>query len=381
MTSLAKRVRELSRDVIRTNHDGVHEYLITSDFGDSSVGSESGYLKPFFRIFTPAKPAKGRKLNSLYGNDFNQFKDTLMDYPTIVQYKLGKVGVLPWEHYNRLISLHLSRCPLDCWHCYIEECLKSHCKICMVQKHCDRTRKTDMGIKEGWFSSKQIIDGFVEQRDSDRDRGLWSNILRITGGEPFLAPQLLLEILSELKARRLDKEVFLWTETNLVPLVVQDADKPLVSDELLNELAGYDNFCVHPCFHGLNKLNFEEITGQDIENFDVLIGGLKRLLSSGIDIYPTFGSNLSSPKDVERFYGMISQLDEFLPLRFCLIEYDLDYKPVQWRRKNIANFAKKHEKVYDRFQNIETWDGLLRQNAGYGYSQIPRHLVPIHARR
>ena len=377
MSNLVEKSKELSMNVNRINKNGIKEYLIISDFGSSSVASEPGFIKQYFRIFTPVKSYKGRKLNSVYGDSFNPFKDTMMDYPTIEQYKLGKVGKLDWGNYNRLVSLHISRCPINCWHCYIEECIKSDCNFCTLKEFCDQNRKVKMNIKEDWFSAKKIVDGFVEQRNLDEEKRLFSNILRITGGEPFLAPELLLEILDELKSRQLHKEVFLWTETNLIPLVVQDNDKALVSDEILNKLAAYDNFCVHPCFHGLNKKNFGEIAGKMIGNFNLLLNAFKRLLDAGIDIYPTFGSNISSPEEVEYFYNKISEIDELLPLRFCLIEYDLDYNPVKWRRKNIPNFAKKHEKIYDRFQVIERWDELLKKNTGYKYGDIPRHLVPI----
>lgn len=373
MDELLKKTKELSRNVNRTNRKGTKEYLIIADFGSSSVQSESGFIKQYFRVFTPVKSYKGRKLNSVYGDSFNPFKDTLMDYPTIVQYKLGKVGTLDWGNYNRLISLHISRCPLNCWHCYIDECLKSDCDFCPVQTCCGQNRKIGMGIKEYWFSAKRIVDSFIEQHNLDKK----ANILRITGGEPFLAPELLLEILEEFRKRQLQKEVFLWTETNLIPLVARESEQSIVSDELLSKLSEYRNFCVHPCFHGLSSSNFEEVTGQKINDFNLLLNAFKRLLDAGIDIYPTFGSNMSSPEDVECFYNKISEIDKFLPLRFCLIEYDLDYAPVKWRRKNIPDFAKKHEKINDRFQAIEKWNELLWKNTGYKYGDIPRHLVPI----
>jgi len=380
MSDLVKKTKELSTDVNRKDQDGIKDYLIISDFGTSFVASEPGFVKQYFRIFTPVKSYKGRKLNSIYGDSFNPFKDTLMDYPTIVQYKLGKVGTLDWENYNRLVSLHIPRCPLSCWHCYVDECLKANCNICAAKKYCDQNMKVNTGIKENWFSAKKIVDGFVEQRNLDKEKGLFSNILRITGGEPFLVPDLLLGILEELKRRQLHDEVFLWTETNLIPLIVQDNEDAIVSDKLLNKLAAYRNFCVHPCFHGLNEKNFEEVTGETINDFNFLLRAFERLLNAGIDIYPTFGSNMSLPEDVERFYNKISEIDRLLPLRFCLIEYDLDYNPVKWRRKNIPNFAKRHEKVYDRFEVIERWDGLLRKNTKYKYGDIPRHLVPMKRR-
>jgi uncharacterized Fe-S cluster-containing radical SAM superfamily protein len=234
-----------------------------------------------------------------------------------------------------------------------------------------------MGIKEGWFTAQNIVNGFIKQRDSDRERGFYSNILRITGGEPFLVPELIIEILGELKKRNLNKDIFLWTETNLVPFIVPEDGKPLVTEKHLTRLSEHKNICVHPCFHGLNENNFKEVTGQTISNFEYLIGALKRLIDAHIDVYPTFGSNISSPTDVEAFYERISQIDELLPLRFCLIEYDLDYKPIRWRRDNVPGFAKEYEKVFDRFQVIEKWDGLLRKKTGYKYGDIPRHLVPL----
>ncbi|MCG2790764.1 MAG: radical SAM protein [Actinomycetia bacterium] len=380
MSDLLEKTKKLFFDVNRTNGNGIKEYLIISDFGNSSVASEPGFVKKYFRIFTPVKSYKGRRLNAIYGESFNSFKDTLMDYPTIVQYKMGKVGVLNWKNYNRLISLHVSRCPLNCWHCYIEECLKCNCNICTIKKvDCNRNRKNEMYIKEDWFSAKKIVESFIEQRNLNKGKECFSNtnILRITGGEPFLVPDLLLEILEELKNKQLHKEAFLWAETNLIPLIVQENNRKLVPDEVLDKLAKYDNFCVHPCFHGVNQNNFEEVTGQTIDNFNFLLNAFERLLNAGIDIYPTFGSNMSSPEDVECFYNKISGINELLPLRFCLIEYDLDYNPIKWRRKNISNFPKDREKVYDRFQVIEKWDELLKKNTGYKYGVIPRHLVPI----
>jgi uncharacterized Fe-S cluster-containing radical SAM superfamily protein len=380
MNDLIKKLRKMSAEVNRTNEKGLNTYRIISDFGKSSVISEPGYFEKYFRIFTPVSSFKGRKLNSLYGEKFNPFKDTLMDYPTIVQYKLDKVGTLEWKYFNRLISLHVSRCPLNCWHCYLEECLKSDCNFCGVQDLCNRKLKIQTDIKEGWFTSREIVEGFMKQCESDKERGLYSNILRITGGEPFLVPELFMEILEELKKRNLNKSIFLWTETNLLPFIIPKDGKAIVTEEHLLRLSEHKNFCIYPCFHGLNEDNFREVTGQTIGTFEYLTDALKRLVDAHIDIYPTFGSNITSPSNVEPFYERISRINELMPLRFCLIEYDLDYKPIRWRREKVPGFAKEHERVYDRFQVIEKWDGLLRKRTGFKYGDIPRHLVPLIGR-
>lgn len=376
---LFKRTKNMRNEVNRIGADGVREYLIFSNFGNSSL-SESKCLYPFFRAWTPVKPAKGRKLAARYNSAesfFNPFKDSLSDDPTIIRYKLKGSEESQWEPYNRLISVQLTRCPLDCWHCYLEECLRTGCNHCLLESQCAHERVKDLSIKEEWRSATEILKCFLEQREHDLKNNIYSNVLRITGGEPFLAPTLLLETLEELRRRKLDHEIFVWTETNLVSLVKDNNEEGIVGDDILQALSEYDNFCVHPCFHGLNENNFHSITGIEIADFNLLIKAFERLLNAGIDVYPTFGSNMSSPNEVERFYYRIAEINKNLPLRFCPVEYDLDYGPVRWRRKNIPGFAKKHELVFDRFQNIERWDTLLQKHTGYKYGELPRHFVSL----
>jgi uncharacterized Fe-S cluster-containing radical SAM superfamily protein len=384
MENLFKKTKIFIDKVNRKIENNERQYLIISDFGESSVTGESGFINPLFRIFTPVKPENGRKLNPIYGDDFNLYKDTLMDYPTIVQYKLGKVGVTSWKDYNRLISVHIALCPINCWHCYLEECLKADCSICSVSDYCDKSRQNPsngLKIKSGWYSAIQILDEFIEQRKSDKSEKNNTNILRISGGEPFLVPYLFLEILKELKNRKLDNEIFVWGETNLLPLAIKGRENFFIPDDILDELSTYSNFCVHPCFHGINANNFSENTGEKIENFEFLFIAFKRLIDAGIDVYPTIGSNVSDPDSIKYFFEEISKIDPLLPLRFYLIEFDLNYEPIKWRRKYVEGYEKIHSWVYDRFQVIDKWNELLYENTGYHYGDIPRHLVPIKKKK
>ena len=142
MLDLSGKTKKLFEEASKTNSSGNKEYSIISEFRNSSVKSEVDPVVPFFRIFTPVKTEKGRKLNPIYGFTFNAFKDTLMDYPTIIQHKLGKVGTKGWESYNRLLALHVAGCPLNCWHCYLEECFNQDCENCTVVSFCKSGRKS-----------------------------------------------------------------------------------------------------------------------------------------------------------------------------------------------------------------------------------------------
>jgi organic radical activating enzyme len=375
MDALFEKTQNLM-SLMKNQSEGLSKYLVIDNFGETSVSGSPGLKDSLFRDFTPVKKEKGRKLNPVFDPSFNPYKDTLMDYPTIVQYKLGKMDTASWREYNRYLSLHVARCPINCWYCYLDECLRTECKFCLNSKNCtfDHNRQN---CKEEWRSAEYLIHQFIEQREKDKENGIKSNILRLTGGEPFLVPDLHTELLDELKRNNLHKEVFLWTETNLIPLSLQKGKKPLIDDEQLKTLGNVNNYCVHPCFKGLNEQNFKENTGNQISNIDNLIIAFKRLLDHNIDIYPTFGSNVTSPFILGKFYQKISKINSLLPLRFNLIEFDLNYRPVKWRHDHIDGFSAEHEKVYDRFQVIGKWDELLYKNTGYHYADIPRHLVPI----
>jgi uncharacterized Fe-S cluster-containing radical SAM superfamily protein len=377
MSTLIRNASALHKECNSIDPKGTRRYLLISDFGNASVTSEQGFEISLFRLFTPVKGIKGRKLNSYYGEQFNPYKDSLMDYPTIVRFKLGKVRLANWEKYNRLVSVHASRCPLNCWHCYVDDCLKAECNDCAASGYCDRTQKDRLGIKQDWFTAKEIVDKFLRQREADKNRNHESNIIRITGGEPFLVPDLIIEVLRELETLGLSSEIFLWTETNLVPFISSENNEGIVKDSHLEELSRYANFCIHPCFHGLNKQEFADITGQEIGNYDDLLNAFKRIVNANIDVYPTFGSNMVSAASLGLFYKKITEINESLPLRFALVEYDLDYIPIRLRRSNVPNFAKEHEKVYDRYSVIEQWDKLLKASTGYSYAEKPRHLISL----
>jgi uncharacterized Fe-S cluster-containing radical SAM superfamily protein len=375
MTNLLEKTRRLMNSV---TDEKTKKYLLISDFGTSIESKEKDDLYPYFRIFTPVEREKNRNINSVYGKKFDLFADSLMDYPTIINFKLG-YNESNWESYNHLISIHVARCPLNCWHCYLYECLKNECGLaCSNYDTCNHEKKSELKIKEDWFSAKEIVESFIQRRQSDLERGIKTNVLRITGGEPFLIPTFILEILQELQERNLQNEIFVWTETCLVPLaVIKNDGNYQISDDLLKSMAKFNNFCVHPCFHGLNSSEFEQITGEKIGDYNHLFTGFKRLLNAGIDVYPTFGSNVSDPDLLEKFFNEISVIDHHLPLRLALVEYSAGYRPIQERLESQPHLKSKVISKEKKDEQIQKWDTILKAKTGYNYGDIPRQFVPV----
>ncbi|MBA7526643.1 hypothetical protein ES705_18810 [subsurface metagenome] len=322
--------------------------------------SEEKMIYPIFRVFESAKPERGRKLNIDPTHDFDPYNDSLMDYASIIGHKLKK----PWQKFNRLISVHVPLCPNDCWHCYVPKNLYIE-----SEKHYDE------------LTAKEIVDHFLDQRDVDKHQGKDSNVLRVTGGEPFLIPQLILECLEIIKEKGREEKIFLWTETNLEPFIGKDGKAFMDQDnnkDILQKLNGFENFVVHPCFHGLTTEEFNVITGKKYSvTLDQQVKGLKRLIEAKIDVYPTFGSNVCNPSKIKEFFEELKKLRHNLPLRVALIEYRCDYEPVEKRLKESGRTPP----LYSRFASLRIWNHLLLKEYGVGYGVLPRHWVSLDSKK
>jgi uncharacterized Fe-S cluster-containing radical SAM superfamily protein len=352
---------------IREAHDALivkgsspQQYKILKDYKgtyiEKDVQKEEKMLYPIFRPFEPVRPSSRRKLNIDPELHFDPYNDSLMDYPSIIGNKLKK----SWKQYNRLISLHIPSCPNNCWHCYVPKELYENA----------------VGRSED-IAAEDIVDRFLEQRNSDANQGKYSNVLRITGGEPFLLPELIRDCLRHIKAEKKDNEIFLWTETNLLPFIGENG-KAFMDEEknmdILSELRSYNNFAVHPCFHGLSEEEFSAITKNGCGiSLSQQLGAVERLLKAGIDIYPSFGSNVCDPSNAENLFKGLRDLHPQLPLKVALIEYNLGYESVPKRLKG----EERKVNIYSRFINLRIWNQLLLSECGIGYAILPRHLVSL----
>lgn len=345
-------VTEDNKYMILRNYYGtyIHENLKNEEKMQSAI----------FRVFEAAKPSSGRKLNVDPVHAFDPFTDSIMDYASIIGSKLSK----PWQKYNRFISIQIPDCPNDCWHCYLP-------KELYIGAESNEKRSEP-------FTAKEIIKRFLEQRSSDEKQGVESNVLRISGGEPFLLPGLISACLKIIKDAGLDDEIFVWTETNLEPFVEirgkSFMDEPENSEELI-KIGQFKNVVVHPCFHGLSRSEFNTITGRQYNiTLEQQLTALKKLVDADIDIYPTIGSNVCSPKNLEVFYNGLKDIDKNLPFKVALIKYDCGYPPVIPRLKE----KKRKPRLYAHCAALRIWNRLLIQDFGVGYGIIPRHFVALN---
>jgi uncharacterized Fe-S cluster-containing radical SAM superfamily protein len=250
----------------------------------------------------------------------------------------------------------------------------------------DRSCKKWVPIKPS-VTADMVIDALISTlRAEQKERG----ILRITGGEPFLIPDFILECLEEIKKRGLEKKILVWAETNLTPFLPSpDEGEPIIEAWEVEEghswrwrdLAKFENFCLHPCLHGVDTDSFKRNTGFTISNFGRLLEGLEMLLRAGISIYPSIGMQVTPPNKIESFFGQLMEIDPYLPLLVAVRDYDFAYEPVLRRLERLTSNRQmkqstfKVDRIYNKTLVVMKWNALLEKHLGRSYAEMPRHLV------
>jgi len=326
-------------------------------FADFTGDPMPDVINSTFRLFVPHKPERNRIDNGLNGGKFDIYKHTVFDYPSIIQSKLGG----DWGRYNRIISAQVALCDFYCWYCYVpDELLR--------------------GRKVQYSTPREVMERFLEIRNNDKKQGLESNVLRISGGEPFLAPDLILECLEYLRDNGMEREVLVWSETNLSPFLKEQPDQFVLAEiwleeqgKSLKDFAFFKNFVLHPCLHGTTSLNFSQTTLVREDFFDPLVEAFGLLIDYRIDIYPTISSNTCPSTHIGDLFLRLKEIHEKLPLRFALIEYHFDYPIIDERLSR----SRRQGIIYGKNAMIAKWNELLQKNYGVGYAETPRSKVSL----
>lgn len=309
-----------------------------------------GTLSDILRVFSAIEPTKNRKPNGQYGFGFDKYTDVLSDSPITIAGKMGG----EWRNYNQQVIVQIGICNFRCWYCYVDYELLS-------------------GRKVLYLTADAIVSQFLEQRQHAKSEGKEWNVLRISGGEPFLAPDLILDCLRIIKQLHLDRDICIKTETNLSPLIKVN-DQPLAEEWAdFQELAQYRNLIVHPTLHGISQESLRLNANADPELLDVLFEALKTLIDHRIDIYPSFGSNTVPVGDVRYFWGRLKALNKNLPLRIAVRPFRFDYESIVERAHGNRKIQ-----IFDHVELVKTWDDLLRDEYGVGYAEVPRHAVSLY---
>ena len=302
-----------------------------------------------------------------------------------------------WEAYNLMATLHSPFCNSNCWHCYVDDKLKDVRKELLESQDLLKSFKC--------LNSDEIYEEFVEFQVHKYKNNKVVNVFRVSGGEPLFLCNLILQLLEKIKKIKKNNDIFVWTETNLFPLINIGDNTSWIEKkfpDFFDEVKKYSNFALHPCIHGINLENMRNITqikfDESFNYNDFIKFAFTKLIENNIDIYPTFGSNVSPPDKIEDIFYLLKNIHENLPLRIALIGYNVDYSAITNRIKNNFEKCNSLMQVYNKSLVIFKWNNLIQQNyqlskwehiikklypVDYSqfeqleYALIPRHMIPL----
>ncbi len=362
------------KDQKRKPQANLAAYEIVTDFEPTLVANEKLGERPDwdgFRIWESVKypipiisdHTKYRRVINTLGNPaIDIMSDWLMDFSTIAA---GQLRRTDWYNFRNLVLVQVPRCNSGCWYCF-NDAWKPKC-ICAPPK-----------------TAKEIIDHFIQQHDRDQKyAGLQKNVLRLSGGEPFLEPLLVRDLAFELK-KKINKygELFFWIDTNLV----FDRRKELHIDLALEALCTLgDHVAVHACFHGHDDSSFRAITGIKTYGFADLVDNFKKIEATGIRVYPRFNPCAFTPSQVEELFIKFYDIDETLPLRIYLGILEFGYQATAERMLKIKEAALKNKRKMPFYHSpqasIYSWDKMMQLAYGIGYGVLPRHLCSFNNKK
>jgi len=214
-----------------------------------------------------------------------------------------------WNDYNTPFAIQVGTCNLNCFWCFVS----------------DELRDGKIG---DYFTVKEVLDMWRNNEEK--------GVLRITGGEPFLAPEFLIEIGKEIKKLK-EKQRYLWIDTNLLGKKYDLVAKTLSDLEIPFGICG--------CFKGFDKETFRFNTNAPKDLFNKQFNNARTILNNLYNngelffYVPEILENINE-KEIEKkiinFYEQLtSKVHELAPLRVTVLKiksYEANKEKLDFKR-------------------------------------------------
>ncbi|MFH8990202.1 hypothetical protein [Streptomyces sp. NPDC017940] len=311
---------------------GPAEFAFT-DLTKTRIGDEQNR---FFRLFVPVKQQRMRLPTAL--PEFRTLRHfaNLSDSPVTAAARLGG----RWSDYNLAAITQVAACNFRCTYCYVDF------------RHL-------AGHDAFTATPADVVDEFLVLRSRLREQGRTLAILRISGGEPLLAPRLLVGVHGELVRRQLlHTKVVLKAESNASALPFAMSRMEPRERQALRAAA--PDITLHVTLHSRPG-------GRD---WDSVVKGLAAAVELGFDVYPAIGGADWPREDMVVLFESLRGIAPGLPLRLAVRPFILSYEILRDRRS-----------LPQLDENSDApsllWEGILQERLGVSYMEQPRHAVAL----
>jgi uncharacterized Fe-S cluster-containing radical SAM superfamily protein len=124
-------------------------------------------------------------------------------------------------------------------------------------------------------------------------------LLRVSGNEPTLCPEHLLELLQLVENSRYR----FILETNGI----------LIDGSYARKLSGFRKLHVRVSLKGTTEQEFSKLTGATPASFNLQLSALKHLLDEGVSCHPAVMLSFSEPEGLEGLKARLADIDSKLP--------------------------------------------------------------------
>jgi hypothetical protein len=313
-------------------HDRSPGYWMTDLTRTSLEDVQSRYL----RLFTPVKLECQRLPTSLPEFWAIRHEATLSDSPVTTAAKLGG----HWSDHNLAAITHVGACNFRCNYCYVSF--------------------AHLSGKDGFAGdAASLVADFAHVRSELAKSGKSLTILRISGGEPLLAPGLVTEAYQELDHRGLLRDCMLKVESNLSALPYSFSELVPAGRDELRKIAG--QVTLHATLHARPHER----------DWPSIRDGLRLAMDIGFDLYPAIGGTGWSGDDLWALSSELESCARHLSRRLAVRPFRLSYASRYDRRVKAAGNPP------ESVAASVVWEGILREVTGSDYLATPRHEVEL----
>ena len=252
--------------------------------------------------------------------------------------------------FSKVFTIQLAGCDYDCNYCYVPKELN--------------VANPKLGK---YFSAEEIISHFLTAQENSKEP---MNVIRISGGNPTIIPEIIIDIYNEIKKREIN--VYLWIDSNLsTPKYLEN-----LGDEIKNILK-QKNVGVVGCFKGTDKNDFAIITGTEAEYYEKQFETTKWFLDCGTDFYVylpalVYGNNIE--EKLRTFIERLRKPNKNLPLRVEMLAI-IDYP---WAKLNMDRAEKLGRALPKTDQRIilDLWYNKLLPQF-YGQEELDKYCCQV----